>query len=182
MKAKKILIIIAVVIVLGGAIVAFTVNTQKNVIAVQTGKVVLQDIASQVTASGEIKPKTFVNVGANAQGRITRLFVAEGQKVKRGQILAQLENVQSAADVSAMKAALSNSQTDAVALDAAVKTAQAALNSSRATLAHSKIDYDLYPGLGTNQLVSRTDFHPQKSKDYVDTASRPQHHATPAPT
>src|SRR5258708_21367637 len=98
MKAKKILIIIAVVIVLGGAIVAFTVNTQKNVIAVQTGKVVLQDIASQVTASGEIKPKTFVNVGANAQGRITHLFVAEGQKVKKGQTLAQLENVQSTAD------------------------------------------------------------------------------------
>src|SRR5260370_32829629 len=104
MKAKKILIIVGVVILLGGVVVGFTVNTQKNVIAVQTGKVVLQDIASQGTASGEIKPKTFVNVGANAQGRITRLFVAEGQKVKRGQTLAQLENVHSTADVSAMRA------------------------------------------------------------------------------
>src|SRR5258708_14270881 len=177
MKAKKILIIIAVVIVLGGAIVAFTVNTQKNVIAVQTGKVVLQDIASQVTASGEIKPKTFVNVGANAQGRITRLFVAEGQKVKRGQILAQLENGQAGADVSAMKAALASSQTDAGALDAAVKTAQAALNSSRATLAQSKIDYDRYQGLVKDQLVSRADFDAKKAVYDVATASVAQDQA-----
>ncbi len=163
MKAKKIIIILLVVVVLGGVVVAFTVNTQKNVIAVQTGKVVLQDIASQVTASGEIKPKTFVNVGANAQGRITHLFVAEGQKVKKGQTLAQLENVQSAADVSAMRAALDSSQTDAVALDAAVKTAQAALNSSRATQAQAKIDYDRYQGLLKDQLVSRADFDTKKA-------------------
>ena len=177
MKAKKILIIVGVVIVLGGAIVAFTVNTQKNVIAVQTGKVVLQDIASQVTASGEIKPKTFVNVGANAQGRITHLFVAEGQKVKKGQTLAQLENVQSSADVSAMKAALSSSQTDAVALDAAVKTAQAALNSSRATLAQAKIDHDRYQGLVKDQLVSRADFDAKKAVYDVATASVAQDQA-----
>jgi HlyD family secretion protein len=177
MKAKKILIIIAVVIVLGGAIVAFTVNTQKNVIAVQTGKVVLQDIASQVTASGEIKPKTFVNVGANAQGRITHLFVAEGQKVKKGQTLAQLENVQSAADVSAMRAALSSSQTDAVALNAAVNTAQAALNSSRATMAQAKIDYDRYQGLLKDQLVSRADFDTKKASYDVATAAVAQDQA-----
>src|SRR5260370_7739401 len=116
MKAKKILIIIAVAIVLGGAIVAFTVNTQKNVIAVQTGKVVLQDIASQVTASGEIKPKTFVNVGANAQGRITRLFVAEAQKVKRGQTLAHLENAQPTPDLSAIPPPLATTHPTAMSL------------------------------------------------------------------
>jgi HlyD family secretion protein len=177
MKAKKILIIVGAVILLGGAVVAFTVNTQKNVIAVQTGKVVLQDIASQVTASGEIKPKTFVNVGANAQGRITHLFVAEGQKVKKGQTLAQLENVQSAADVSAMRAALDSSQTDAVALNAAVNTAQAALNSSRATLAQAKIDYDRYQGLAKDQLVSRADLDTKKAAYDVATASVAQDQA-----
>src|SRR5229473_7825951 len=111
MKAKKILIIVGIIVVLGGAVVGFTVNTQKNVVTVQTGKVVKQDISSQVTASGEIKPKTFVNVGANAMGRIVRLYVKEGDKVKRGQKLAQLENVQSAADVEQMRATLAASQT-----------------------------------------------------------------------
>ena len=109
MKAKKIVIIVGVVILLG-AIVGFTVNqSQKNVVTVQTGKVYKQDISSVVTASGQIKPKTIVNVGANAMGRIVRLFVKEGETVKKNQVLAQLENVQSAADVAMTRATVSSS-------------------------------------------------------------------------
>src|ERR1041384_7036952 len=123
MNAKKIVIIVGVVILLG-AIVGFTVNqSQKNVVTVQSGKVVKQDISSQVTASGQIKPKTIVIVGANAMGRIVRLFVKEGDKVKAGQTLAQLENIQSAADVDMTKATLARSQTNAVANEAALTTA-----------------------------------------------------------
>src|SRR5215469_17508380 len=114
MKAKKIAIIIGIIIALG-AIVGFTVSaTQKNAVAVQTGKVMKQDIASVVTASGEIKPLNYVNVGANAMGRIVHLLVQEGDKVKKGQLLAQLENIQSAANVEGMRATLASSQTDAV--------------------------------------------------------------------
>src|SRR5579862_9001946 len=82
------------------AMVGFTVHqSKKNVVTVQTGKVQRQDLASVVSASGEIKPKTYVNIGANAFGKITRLYVKEGDHVKQGQMLAQLENVQSSADV-----------------------------------------------------------------------------------
>jgi HlyD family secretion protein len=171
MKAKKIVIIVAIVLVLGVAIVGFTVNTQKNVISVQTGKVVRQDIASTVTASGEVKPKTFVNVGANAQGRITHLFVAEGQKVKKGQILAQLDNIQPSAGLSAMQAALSSSQTDAVSSEAAFKTAQAQLNSSRADCANKKLTYDRQDGLYKAQLISKADYDAAKAAFEVSTAA-----------
>ncbi len=170
MKAKKILIIVGIIVVLGGAVVGFTVNTQKNVITVQTGRVVRQDIASQVTASGEIKPLTFVNVGANAMGRITHLFVAEGQKVKKGQVLAQLENIQSAAGVAAMRATVESNETDAIAADAALKTAQATLNSSRADYAAKKLDYDRYEGLYKAQLVSKADYDAKKALYEVSTA------------
>ena len=115
MKAKKIIFIVAGILV-ALAIVGFSVNqTQKGLVTVQTGKVVKQDIASYVTASGQIKPKLQVNVGANAFGRITKLFVKEGDKVKKGQILAQLENIQSASDVAAARAALDSSITDEAA-------------------------------------------------------------------
>ena len=155
MKAKKILIVVGIIILVG-AIVGFTVTqTQKNVVTVQTGKVMKQDITSLVTASGETKPKTFVNVGANAFGRITRLYVKEGEKVKRGQLLAQLENVQSAADVENMKASLASSQTDALASDAAINTASAQLKSSTADLARTKLDYDRAENLYKNNLISR---------------------------
>ena len=88
-------------------IVGFTVyQSHKNVVTVQTGKAQKQDLASVVSASGEIKPKTYVNIGANAFGKITQLYVKEGDRVKKGQLLAQLENVQSAADVNATRASL----------------------------------------------------------------------------
>ena len=106
MNAKKIVLVIGILVLLV-AIVGFTVNqSQKSAVTVQSGKVLKQDISSQVTASGQIKPKTIVNVGANAMGRIVRLSVKEGDKVKEGQILAQLENVQSEADVHATRAGL----------------------------------------------------------------------------
>jgi HlyD family secretion protein len=150
--------------VLLGAIVGFTVNqTQKNVVAVQTGKVNRQDIVSIVTASGEIKPKNYVNVGANAMGRIVKLYVKEGEKVKKGQILAQLENVQSAADVEQMRAGLAASQTDALAAEAALKTAVAQSNSSRADLSQKKLDYERAQGLFQNGLIAKQDFESKHS-------------------
>src|SRR6478735_9396282 len=156
MKAKKIVIVVGVLILLG-AIVGFTVNqSQKNVATVQTGKAYKQDISSVVTASGQIKPKTIVNVGANAMGRIVHLFVKEGDTVKKNQVLAQLENVQSAADVAMTRATLESSQTDAVAAQAALNTAQAQFKSSAAELERTKLDYDRYQGLFKAQLVSAT--------------------------
>lgn len=163
MSAKKIGIIAGVIVLLG-AIVGFTVNqSQRNVVAVQTAKVARQDIVSVVTASGEIKPKNYVNVGANAMGRIVRLFVKEGEKVKKGQMLAQLENVQSTADVEQMKATLAASQTDAVAAEAALKTAIAQSNSSQADLAQKKQDHERAEGLFQNGLIAKQDYEAKRS-------------------
>jgi HlyD family secretion protein len=53
-------------------------------VTVQTGKVQKQNLASVVSASGEIKPKTYANIGANAIGKIIKLHVKEGDRVKKG--------------------------------------------------------------------------------------------------
>ncbi len=61
---KKILIGIGVALVLV-IIVSITVyQSHKNLVTVQTGKAQKQTLASVVSASGEIKPKTYVNIGA----------------------------------------------------------------------------------------------------------------------
>src|SRR5579871_2202232 len=121
MKAWKKFAIGAGIVVLLALIVGFTVHQSgKNVATVQTGKAQKQDLATVVSASGEIKPKTYVNIGANAFGKITHLYVKEGDRVKRGQMLAQLENVQPEADMTAMQASLEAARTDAVAADAAL--------------------------------------------------------------
>src|SRR5260370_40584595 len=93
---KKVALIIAGVVVLL-AIVGFTVQqSRKGVVAVQTGKVVREGLTSVVTASGEIKPKVYVNIGANAFAKITHLYVKEGDQVKAGQLLAVVDNITSA--------------------------------------------------------------------------------------
>ncbi|HTW58183.1 MAG TPA: efflux RND transporter periplasmic adaptor subunit [Terriglobales bacterium] len=159
MKPWKKIAIGAGIVVLLVIVVSFTVHQSgKNVATVQTAKVQREDLATVVSASGEIKPKTYVNVGANAYGRIAHLYVKEGDKVKKGQLLAQIENVQSAADVSANQAALQAAQTDALAADAGLKTSQADLLRAQADYERNKLDWDRAQHLYQDGLISKSDF------------------------
>ncbi len=160
---KKIALIAAGVVVLL-AMVGFTVQqSRKGVVAVQTGKVVREDLASVVTASGEIKPKVYVNIGANAFGKITRLYVKEGDRVKQGQMLATLENVQSSADVDANRAAVNVAQTDYVAAQRAVDTATADQHQAEAEFERAKLDYDRSEALYKAQLIAKSDFDTKRA-------------------
>src|SRR6267378_2441074 len=136
---KKVLIGAGVVLVLLIVVAVVIHQSNKGVVIVQTGKAQRQDLSAIVSASGEIKPKTYVNIGANAFGKITRLYVKEGDRVKKGQLLAQLENVQSSADVSATQASLDVAGTDAVAADAGMRTAMADLNRAKADAERTKL-------------------------------------------
>src|SRR3989442_4839690 len=159
MKTWKKIAIITGVVVLLLAIVGFTVHqSSKNVVTVQTGKVQREDLATVVSASGEIKPKTYVNIGANAFGKITHLYVKEGDQIKKGQLLAQLENVQSAADVNANQASLQAAETDAIAADAALKTAHADSLRGQADYDRSKLDWERAQGLFKGGLIAKSDF------------------------
>jgi HlyD family secretion protein len=164
MKAWKKIAIGAGILVLVAGIIGFTVHqSQKNVVTVQTGKVQRQDLATVVSASGEIKPKTYVNIGANAFGKITHLYVKEGDHVKRGQLLAQLENVQSSADVNANEASLQAAQTDALAAEAGYKTAQADLLRAQADYDRNNLDWERAQGLYKDGLISKSDFDSRKN-------------------
>src|ERR1700751_4701094 len=155
---KKVLIgagaVSAALIVVGIAVH----ESNKGVVTVQTGRAQRQDLASVVSASGEIKPKTYVNIGANAFGKITHLYVREGDRVKKGQMLAQLENVQSAADVAAMKASLEASKTDAIAAAANLNTAKADLNRAKADYERARLDWDRAQGLYQAELIAKAEY------------------------
>jgi HlyD family secretion protein len=152
---------IVVLVGLGAGIAVF--ESGRNVVTVQTGKIQREDLATVVSASGEIKPKTYVNVGANAFGKITHLYVKEGDHVKKGQLLAQLENVQSSADVNANQASFEAARTDAIAADAALKTAQADLLRAQADYERNKLDWSRAQSLIQDGLISRSDFDSRKN-------------------
>jgi len=164
MKTWKKIAIGAGAAVLLAAIVGFTVyQSHKNVVTVQTGKAQRMDLVAVVSASGEIRPKTYVNIGANAFGKIIRLYVKEGDRVKQGQMLAQLENVQSAADMEAMQASLEAARTDAVAAEAALNTSAADLNRAKSDAERSDLDWTRAQGLYKDALISKSDYDMQKA-------------------
>lgn len=145
-------------------IVSVTVyQSQKNLVTVQTGKTQKQNLTSVVSASGEIKPKTYVNIGANAFGKIIKLNVKEGERVSKGQLLAQLENVQSSADVNATLASVQAAQTDAVAADAALNTSLADLNRANSDAIHAKLDWERAQGLYNAALIAKQDYDVKKA-------------------
>jgi HlyD family secretion protein len=104
---KKILLIALAIIVTGGLVAFMVYKQQSGYTKVLTAKLVKQDLATVVSGTGQIKPTTIVNVGANVMGRVTHFYVKEGDKVKKGQTVATIENVQQAANVAGQEAAIS---------------------------------------------------------------------------
>lgn len=158
MSAKKIVLIAAVVLVLVGVVAGTIIHNRANVTKVATGKAVRQDLVSIVSGTGQIKPKTYVNVGATAFGRITHLYVKEGDHVKKGEILAQVENVQPEATVAAQQANIASSKTDVASFVAAEKTAEANIAQAKADLEQKKLDYVRAQALYKDQLIAKQDF------------------------
>ena len=160
---KKVLIGVGAVLALGIIVGVTVYQSRKNLVTVQTGRAQKQNLSSVVSASGEIKPKTYVNIGANAFGKIIRLSVKEGDRVKKGQLLAQLENVQSSADVSATRASLQGAETDFIAADAALRTSQADLNRAKSDADHARLDWERAQGLYKDALIAKQDYDTKKA-------------------
>ena len=103
---KRWLIALGVVIVLGGIIFANLKREAGKVATVQAEKTARRNLVSQVTASGRIQPKREVKVSATRMGRITRLGVAEGDRVAAGDFLLEIDPAQYASAVARLSASL----------------------------------------------------------------------------
>ena len=166
MKPKwKIVIGILVLALIAGAVTASVKWGQKDLVTVQTGLASKSDLTSIVTASGEIKPRNYINIGANAQGRIAQLMVKEGDHVRKGQVVARIEHIQAQADVAASRAAVSSAMADSAAQEAGVKaqddviaTAAATVDKSKSELAKTKMLLDRAEQLQQHQLIAKQDY------------------------
>ncbi len=174
MKRKwKILLGIVLLLVIAGGVYASYRYSQAGIVTVQTGKVVRQDLTALVTASGEIKPRYYVNIGSNAvqPSRIMELLVKEGDRVKKGQLLARLESVQPEADVAGQRASVSSTEADAAASEAGVraaeeniKTTQASIERAKADLERARLNFDRAQQLFKDQLIAKQDFDQRRSE------------------
>ena len=161
---KKIALIVGGAVVLIALVWGGIVWSKRGTVSVQVGPVARQDLASVVTASGEIKPppEKLANVNANSYGKITELLVKEGDQVKKGQLLLRTENVQQTANVDAQQAAIGTAEADISAQEATVassaanlKTAEANLAQSQAKLTQAKADFARSEQAFKQELISR---------------------------
>ena len=177
MSLKKIIFLVLGLIVVVGVVVGTVVHARNSVLAVSTGKATRQDLISTVSGTGQIKPKTYVNVGATAFGRITHLYVKEGDHVKAGQLVATVESEQPASAVHAQEATIASNRTTVDSFSAAERTAAAAVEMAKADLVQKKFDIERYEQLYKEKLVAKQDYDAKKAAYDVDVATLAQREA-----
>jgi HlyD family secretion protein len=171
MNAKKIILIAVAVLILAGIIVGSILHSQSSVTKVATARVNRQDLVSIVNGTGQIKPKTYVNIGATAFGRITHLYVKEGDHVKADQLVATVESEQPASAVQAQQATIASSKTDVDSYVAAERTAEANVEQAKADLEQKKFDYERALALYNEKLIAKQDYDAKKAAYDVSAAT-----------
>jgi HlyD family secretion protein len=156
-KTKRILGVVAAVVVIG-SIVGFSVSREsRSKTIVQVGKVEKKDLVQVVTASGEVRPRRYVNVGANVSGRLIEITVVEGDRVKKGQVLARVE-------AERYEAGLRQSE-------AGVAASRADLQRAEADVAAAKLAYDRTRRMRDDRLVSDQAFDQAEAEFKMKTAN-----------
>jgi HlyD family secretion protein len=128
MKSKKLWIGLAVLAVVVVLVFVSMKNRGGHETVVNTAKVERADLISKVTANGKIEAQRKVDLSANVMGQIVNLAVREGDTVKKGDFLMQIDKAQLAASAAGAQASV-----DALFSDR---------EASRATLAETKRSLD----------------------------------------
>ena len=144
-------VVAAVVLLVAGAAYSRTRNKGTPVL---TAKVVTQDIVSKVTANGKIQAQRKVDMSALVMGQIVNLAVKEGDHVKKGQLLLQIDRAQLAAQAQASEATLAAMRHD--------------LDAARTTAAQAKFDFDRANEQHKGNILAEADL--QKAKSNLETA------------
>ena len=127
-----------------------------------------------VSGTGQIKPKTYMNVGATSLGRITHFYVKEGDLVKKGETVAAIENVQQEAKVNGQQAAIAAAKTDIASYIAAEKTAEANVEHAKADLEQKSLDWERDQALYKAGIMAKQDYDAKKAAYDIDVASLDQ--------
>ena len=110
-RGMKVGLIIGVLALAGGGGIAYSMNKKKNAgTEVRMEQVSRRDLVSAVTASGKIEPQTSVDISADITGRIIEIAVEEGDVVRKGQFLIQIDPAQYQAAVSRAEGVVSSTQ------------------------------------------------------------------------
>ena len=148
MSGKNIAIVSAVVLVAAAVVGANVYYRRDTGLTVTTEVIRARDLEAIVSASGKIQPKRLVNITAETAGRIVNLAVNEGDRVKTGQFLLQIDPKLLSTRVDSGEASLQVAQASLEQLRQSEETARVQLEQARQTLARQQ-------GLWKQQLTTR---------------------------
>jgi len=117
-RKKRVLLFAAIIIVIGVIIFLNLRASREKSIKVSAEKVKKQDITSIISASGEIKPKKNINISALVAGRIVKIGVKEGQEVKAGDFLLQIDPTYFEAQVDRIRATINQFKAELIKAEA----------------------------------------------------------------
>jgi HlyD family secretion protein len=148
MTGKKVLIVLGVIL-LGAAVVAANLYYRRDTgLNVQAEALRARDLEAIVSASGKVQPKRQVNVSANTTGRVTRVAVEEGQRVKAGQFLLEIDPKQ-------LEGQLQRGEAGVAAAQSSLMTARTAVEQSRANLELARQNLKRQQDLWKGELTTR---------------------------
>ena len=134
MSRKNILITIAVILA-GAALVGANLYFQRDKgVPVQTELIKTRDLEAVVSASGKIQPKRSVNISSDTIGRVVNLMVNEGDRVRQGQFLLQIDPKPLQARVDQEVASLGANEASLAQMQQSIETGKAQLELLRSTL------------------------------------------------
>ena len=153
MFRKKWFWIVLVLVVIGGAAAAAFARRGETGITVTVETIQKRDLEAIVSASGKIDPKKTVNISAQTMGRVTHLAVKEGDRVRAGQFLLQIDPVTAEAAVRRDVAAVAGARTALEQSRVGLQSARAQLDVARQAL---KRQQELTAaGLTTRETLAR---------------------------
>ena len=153
-KKKRIiwLLVVVGVLVLGGG--AIYRSKKGKGVPVLAAKVAKEDIVAKVTANGKIQAENRVELSALVMGQIVNLAAHEGDRVKKGQFLLQIDRNRAAADEASSNAALKASLSDR--------------DSAKATMEQAEREFERARRNYQANITSEADY--QKALSAVETA------------
>ena len=148
MSGKNILITAAVVLVAAAVIGANVYYKRDSGLTVTTEVIKARDLEAIVSASGKIQPKRLVNISAETSGRVVDLAVNEGDRIKKGQFLLQIDPKSLRTRVDGGEASLQVAEASLAQMHQAVQTARVQLEQAKQTLTRQQ-------GLWKQELTTR---------------------------
>jgi HlyD family secretion protein len=141
-RNKKILIGAGAVVVIG-VIIGVSVSRRSELPEVQVAKVAKRAVLeAKVTANGEVRPPQFISLQSEVTGRVTDVFVKEGDLVKKGTPLLKVDPTQLQSQTDVQKAGLAAQQAEVQNQLSALSTAENAINTARASLITFQADLE----------------------------------------